>query len=182
LSNLEVKLDNIEDMNAALQQVHNVLMTTHKGIEDFAFRTSEETIERINTFIRNARVSRGVIASISLLVGGIGIMNIMLASISGRIREIGIRKAVGASTGDVFTQILIESVVIAMLGGVLGLLSSYGLIRLLASFSPTDNAPIITVPAMLFAFSASVLIGIAAGLFPAIKAAKLNPIQALRYE
>ena len=182
LSSMEVKIQDLDTMNAALQQVHNVLMATHKGIEDFAFRTSEETIDRINTFIRNARVSRGVIAGISLLVGGIGIMNIMLASISGRIREIGIRKAVGASTGAIFTQIIIESVVIAMLGGVLGLVSSYGLVHLLTSFSPTDNIPIITVPAMLFAFGASVAIGIVAGLFPALKAAKLNPIQALRYE
>jgi putative ABC transport system permease protein len=182
LSNLEVKVADIDQMNAALQQVHNILMSTHKGVEDFAFRTSEETIDRINTFIRNARVSRGVIASISLLVGGIGIMNIMLASISGRIREIGIRKAVGASTTDIFTQIIIESVVIAMLGGLLGLLTSYALVHLLTSFSPTDNAPIITLPAMLFAFSASVVIGILAGLFPAFKAARLNPIQALRYE
>lgn len=182
LSSLEVKINDLDRMNAALQQVHNVLMSTHKGVEDFAFRTSEETIDRINTFIKNARVSRGVIAGISLLVGGIGIMNIMLASISGRIREIGIRKAVGASTGAIFTQILIESVVIAVLGGILGLIASYGLVQMLGSFSPTDNAPIITLPAMLFAFSASVCIGLAAGLFPAFKAAKLNPIQALRYE
>jgi putative ABC transport system permease protein len=182
LSNLEVKVRDIEQMNAALSQIHNVLMSTHKGIEDFAFRTSEETIDRINTFIRNARVSRGVIASISLLVGGIGIMNIMLASISGRIREIGIRKAVGASTADIFTQILIESVVIAILGGLMGLVTSYALVHLLSSFSPTDNVPIITIPAMLFALTASIMIGIAAGLFPAVKAAKLNPIQALRYE
>jgi putative ABC transport system permease protein len=182
LSNLEIKVADLDKMNTALQQIHNVLMATHKGIEDFAFRTSEETIDRINQFIRNARVSRGVIASISLLVGGIGIMNIMLASISGRIREIGIRKAVGASTSDIFTQIIIESVVIAMLGGLLGLASSYGLVQLLVHLSPTDNAPLITLSAMLFAFGASVCIGILAGLFPALKAGKLNPIQALRYE
>jgi putative ABC transport system permease protein len=182
LSNLELKIQELELMEEALQQVHNVLMATHNGLEDFAFRTSEESIEQINTFIRNARVSGSVIAGISLLVGGIGIMNIMLASISGRIREIGIRKAVGASTTDIFTQIIIESVVIAMLGGLLGLFASYGLVQIISSFSPTDNAPIITAPAMFLAFNASVCIGIVAGLLPAIKAARLNPIQALRYE
>jgi putative ABC transport system permease protein len=182
LSSMELKIGDLELMNQALGQIHNVLMSTHKGIEDFAFRTSEETIDRINTFIRNARVSGGVIAGISLLVGGIGIMNIMLASISGRIREIGIRKAVGASTQDIFAQIVIESVVIAVLGGFMGLVSSYGLVQMLRSVSPTDNVPIITVQAMLFAFGASVCIGILAGLFPAVKAAKYSPIQALRYE
>jgi putative ABC transport system permease protein len=182
LSTLEIKIRDIELMNPALQQIRNVLMSTHKGVEDFAFRTQEEWAENINTFIRNARMSGGIIAGISLLVGGIGIMNIMLASISERVREIGIRKAVGAGTGDVFIQILVESVVIAILGGLVGLGTSYGLVHVIGSLSPTDNAPIMTVPAMMLAFAFSVCIGILAGLFPALKAAKLHPIQALRYE
>ena len=118
LSALEVKIADVDHMSRALQQIRNVLMATHKGIEDFSFRTQEEWVEEIDTFIHNARISGGIIAGISLLVGGIGIMNIMLASISERVREIGIRKAVGAATADVFIQILIESVVIAVLGGV----------------------------------------------------------------
>jgi len=182
LSVLEVKIADVDHMNRALQQIRNVLMATHKGIEDFSFRTQEEWMEEIDTFIHNARISGGIIAGISLLVGGIGIMNIMLASISERVREIGIRKAVGAATGDVFIQILVESVVIAVLGGLAGLIASYGLVRLLESFSPTDNAPIITATAMTLAFVFSVCVGIVAGLFPAVKAARLDPIQALRYE
>jgi len=182
LSSVELKIADMEKMNQSIQQVRNVMMSTHKGIEDFRFRTQEDWAENINQFIRNARLSGGTIAGISLLVGGIGIMNIMLASISGRIREIGIRKAVGATTGDVFIQILIESVVIAILGGLAGLVASWGLVQLISKVSPTENEPIITAVALAVAFGFSVAIGIAAGLIPAIKAARLHPIGALRYE
>src|SRR6266567_4620810 len=182
LSWLELKIANVDLLPEALQQIRNVLMSTHKGIEDFNFRTQEDWAEQINTYVRNARLSGGLIAGISLLVGGIGIMNIMLASISERVREIGIRKSVGAATSDIFIQILVESVVIAILGGLVGLATSFALVNLLASFSPTENTPIITGGTMMVAFSFSVLVGILAGIFPAIKAARLNPIQALRYE
>jgi len=182
LSTIEVKIDDVRLMNAAIQQVRNVLFSTHKGIEDFSFRTQEDWADNINTFVRNARVSGGTIAAISLLVGGIGIMNIMLASISGRVREIGIRKAIGATTEAVFTQVLVESVVIAVIGGLTGLAAAYGLVHLLSSLSPTENEPIVTFTALAVAFLSSVGIGILAGLIPAFKAARLSPMMALRYE
>jgi len=182
LSSLEVKVTSVDLLTEALQQIRNVLMSTHKGIEDFTFRTQEDWAEQIKTFIHNARMSGGLIAGISLLVGGIGIMNIMLASISERVREIGIRKSVGASTSDIFIQILVESVVIAVLGGLAGLVTSFALIKMIRSFSPTGNVPIVTLTALAVAFGFSALVGVVAGIFPAIKAAKLNPIQALRYE
>ena len=182
LTSLQMQIPDIDLLEPALQQVRNVLMMSHKGIEDFTLRTQEEWAQEITVVIRNARVSGGIIAAISLIVGGIGIMNIMLASISERVREIGIRKAVGACTSDIFVQILIESLVLALLGGLAGLATSYLLVSSLDAFAPDGNSPVITAVSMLLAFAFSACVGVAAGLFPAIKASRFHPIQALRYD
>jgi len=182
LTTLSLKVADVEHLSQALQQAQNVLFQTHKGIEDFSFDTKEDWADTINSSIKNARLSGGIIAAISLLVGGIGILNIMLASITERIREIGIRKAIGASNVAVFIQILVESVVIAVMGGLTGLVTSYGLVEIMIMGHFTDNTPVITLPAMVLAFIFSMAVGILAGIIPAIKAARLHPIQALRYE
>jgi ABC-type antimicrobial peptide transport system permease subunit len=182
LSEITMKIEDVSLLSPSLQQVRNVLMRTHKGLEDFEFETQEEFADDITLAIHNERVSGMFIAGICLLIGGIGIINIMLSSISERVREIGICKSVGATTMDVFTQILIESVVLAVAGGLAGLAISPILVNTLASLADDTTPPIMTTQAMLIAFGFSALIGSLAGLFPAIKAAKLDPIQALRYD
>ena len=182
LTDIDFKVRSMDQMEKALQQARNILLVTHRGIEDFSFQTQENQIESINRQIKNARLSGGIIAGISLLVGGIGIMNIMLASINERIREIGTCKAIGATGLDIFIQIIVESVVLALLGALAVLVASQFLVDLLSYISPTGNTPIITWWAQALAVVFSGGVGIVAGLIPAFKAARLEPIQALRYE
>ena len=121
------------------------------------------------------------IAGVSLLVGGIGIMNIMLVSVTERTREIGVRKAIGAKRRDILWQFLIESVVLSLLGGVIGIALGVGGAILLGRLS-TDYTPILTLPPVLLAFGFAAAVGIFFGFYPAQKASRLSPIEALRYE
>lgn len=182
LNNFNVRVSDLNSFAPALDQVRRIMNQTHRGVDDFGFDTREEWFDNMERNIRGTRISGGLIALISLLVGGIGITNIMLASITERVREIGIRRAVGAKARDIFLQILIESVSIALMGGILGVLCGFGLIDLLIRLAPSDNEPFVTVGAVLLSVTFAAVAGIVSGIYPAIQASRLDPIQALRYE
>lgn len=182
LDSLVLRVGTLERFQQALEQVRATLEITHRGVDDFDLETREEWFDRMEASLRSTRLSGGLIAAISLLVGGIGIMNIMLASISERVREIGIRMAVGARGRDIFVQIIVESVTIALIGGLLGIIPALGLTEVLKAIASEESTPIITVGSVLFSILSAVVAGLLSGVYPAIRASHLNPISALRYE
>ena len=171
-------------MNLAQEQITQLLRQRHRirpnQENDFSVANLSEMISKADESARIMSILLGTVASISLLVGGIGIMNIMLVSVTERTREIGIRMAVGARNRDILCQFLIEALVLSMIGGIIGILLGIGASYVISqSFGwPT----LLSVRALLLSFSFSASIGIFFGFYPAQKAAKLDPIEALRYE
>ncbi len=180
---LGVQAKRMEDIPELSDQIERTLMVTHRGIKDFNVETREKELEDFQDLERSFVYSLGGVAAITLLVGGIGIANVMLASISQRIREIGIRKAVGARGSDIFIQFVAEALVISVIGGLIGMIASVGLVELLRDFIPEDKGNVaLSAKAMGWGFMFSVVVGFLSGVFPAIKAARLPVIDALRYE
>lgn len=182
LNSLTLRVGNIDHFRPSLEQVRTALNITHRGVDDFDLETREEWFDRMEDNIAATRLSGGLIAIISLVVGGIGITNIMLASITERVREIGIRMAVGAKGRDIFMQILVESVSIASIGGLIGIAAGAGLIQLLIAIAPTENLPEMTFTSVILSVAFAITAGIVSGIYPALRASKLEPISALRYE
>ncbi len=177
-----VKVNGSENVTSAVAQIENTLKQTHNQIEDYQITTREEALASFKKTESQFMYSLGGIAMISLLVGGIGIMNVMLAVINERIREIGVRKAVGARGSDIFIQFLAESAVISALGGLIGMAASILLVKILSHTVPGSEGMAVPMHAMIKGLSFSIIIGVLSGIYPSLRAAKLDPIEALRYE
>jgi putative ABC transport system permease protein len=184
LRSVNVQIGSAERMEIAQQQITSLLRQRHRltnGHEDdFNIFNQKEIADTVNSISKIITLLLGSVAGISLVVGGIGIMNIMLVSVTERTREIGIRMAVGAQPGDIRLQFLIEAVMLSLLGGLIGVLCGVGTSRLVAVVA-NFNA-IVSVNSIVLAFGVSSVIGIFFGFYPAGKAARLDPIEALRYE
>jgi putative ABC transport system permease protein len=167
----------IQEMEALLRERHRIL----PGLEDdFTIRNLTEVFQAQETSAQVMSILLGAIASVSLIVGGIGIMNIMLVSVTERTREIGLRQAVGAKTRDILLQFLVEAVTLSLLGGIVGIAVGLAASLLISHFAKWSTA--VSPLSILLAFLFSALVGVFFGYYPARKAAFMDPIEALRYE
>jgi len=184
LRNINVQMGDPGQIAAAQQQIISLLRQRHNirpgRDDDFTVRTQQEIAEAATATSRVMTVLLGAIAGVSLVVGGIGIMNIMLVSVTERTREIGVRMAVGAHGTDILTQFLIEAVTLSSVGGLIGIICGIGASRILSIYAHWPTLISISSIAIAFLFSAAV--GVFFGFYPARKAAALDPIEALRYE
>ena len=168
------------DIPAASGLLRGLLNVSHRGAGDFTIVSPAELLAEQRRTQRIFEMVMVAIASISLLVGGIGIMNIMLASVMERTREIGVRRAIGAKKRDVIRQFLIETTIISLAGGIIGVLIGVGLSQLIGYLAGWST--IVTTTSIVLAFFVSVAIGLIFGLYPAARAANLDPVRALHYE
>ncbi|MCJ7520076.1 MAG: ABC transporter permease [Anaerolineaceae bacterium] len=183
-----VQAINAESVPIVSEEIAQILRTRHRtelGADDFTIFTQEDFLSVAGTITNVLTIFLGGIAAISLLVGGIGIMNIMLVSVTERTKEIGLRKAVGARKADILIQFLTESSLLSLIGGIIGIifgwLISFGVGRIAAA-SGTPFTPNVSLNAILLATLFSTAVGLFFGIYPANRAANLEPVEALRYE
>lgn len=173
-----------QDLERVQADIENILRVRHgiknPDLDDFNVNNMTSIMKAVEENTATMTLFLGAVAAISLLVGGIGIMNIMLVSVTERTREIGVRKALGATYRTIITQFLIEAVVISLVGGAIGIIVGIGASQLIATVAKLKT--VVTTGPILLSFGFSMSIGLVFGLYPARKAAKLNPIDALHYE
>jgi putative ABC transport system permease protein len=181
VSLIAVSAKDSESMDAAEFQITNLLRRRHKIVneDDFTVRNQKDALQIVTTITDALTLLLGAIAGISLLVGGIGVMNIMLVSVTERTQEIGLRKAIGATQKDILIQFTIEAIILSTIGGIIGTLIGIGGILLVGRVSPLKQASI-SPTAIILAVSVSGGIGLFFGVVPARQAARLDPIEALR--
>lgn len=174
----------MDQMDAATDQISRIMRKRHRigagEDDDFLVRNQAEIMEMANEMAQTLALLLGGIASVSLIVGGIGVMNIMLVSVTERTREIGIRKALGARRRDIQSQFLVEALVLSMTGGIMGILFGMGASWVIGKFSGMST--IVTLWSILLSFGFAALVGVFFGYYPARSASRLDPIESLRYE
>jgi putative ABC transport system permease protein len=180
LTQITIKVPDPSYLQKASTIVRTIINRRHRGVEDFKIAIPEELMRQSQKTQQIFNIVMGCIASISLLVGGIGIMNIMLASVLERTREIGIRRAIGARRHDIMAQFITEATLVSLIGGVIGILVGYMIPEVITLYAGWRT--IVQPWTIALAFGVSAAIGIGFGIYPARQAALLNPIDALRYE
>ena len=180
VNSIQLQATSADNITKIQQDVTEAMLLRHRGEQDFTVRTQLELAQAMTATAKVMSVLLAAIASVSLIVGGIGIMNIMLVSVTERTREIGIRMAVGARGGDILIQFLVEAVTLSLIGGLIGIGLGVGASQIVSSL--TDWPTLTPVSWIVIASFSSGLVGIISGFYPAWKASKLDPIEALRYE
>jgi len=183
VNSIDVQVDQPSDVNNVTQEITQTLSARH-GSVDFSVTSQQDVLSTITQTTNVLTIFLGGIAGISLLVGGIGIMNIMLTTVTERTREIGLRKAVGARRSDILQQFLVESMVLSVIGGIVGVIFGWLVATLLGRVQLGGSAitPIVTLNSVLLATFFSMAVGLFFGIYPANRAAKLEPVEALRME
>jgi putative ABC transport system permease protein len=187
ISQITVKAENAKAVDQVMNDVTLLMRERHgtvEGADDFTVTSQEATLSAATQISDTLTIFLGGIAGISLAVGGIGIMNIMLTTVTERTHEIGLRKAVGAKRRDILLQFLVESMVLSLLGGIIGVALGWGVARMMGQiqFSGSTITPVVGLDSILLATFFSMAVGLFFGIYPATRAARLQPVDALRYE
>lgn len=183
---ISVKAKRPEDVEEVAEVMRRVYKRRHEHGDEFNIQTGIEALERINNVLLIMKSIAGGIAGISLVVGGIGIMNIMLVSVTERTREIGVRKALGAKRTNILLQFMVEAVILCLIGGLLGIMLGLGLgagiAAYITSLTKMTFISVISPKMMLFAAGFSMFVGVTFGVYPAWRASRLDPVEALQHE